>query len=77
MAFSKRWAGHHREESEAKSFLDEFFTVFGRDRMAIDAIHEYRVERPNQGEGKIDLLWPGRLLVEMKTTGRDLSNTTG
>lgn len=77
LAFSKRWKGHQREEADAKSFLDEFFDIFGRDRRAIDAIHEYRVERADQGEGRIDLLWPGKLLVEMKSTGRDLSTEKG
>lgn len=73
LAFAKRWAGPQREESEAKTFLDEFFEVFGRDRRAVDARHEFRVEREGQAEARIDLLWPGKLLVEMKTTGRDLS----
>jgi len=77
LAFAKRWKGPQREEADAKSFLDEFFDVFGRDRRAIDAVHEYRVERPDQGEGRIDLLWPGKLLVEMKSTGRDLSDQKG
>lgn len=77
LAFAKRWQGPQREEADAKSFLDEFFDVFGRDRRAIDAVHEYRVERPDQGEGRIDLLWPGKLLVEMKSTGRDLSAEKG
>ncbi|MDR0353232.1 MAG: hypothetical protein LBI02_07770, partial [Opitutaceae bacterium] len=73
LAFARRWAGPQREEAEAKSFLDEFFGVFGRDRHAVDAVHEYRVERPERGEGRIDLLWPGKLLVEMKSTGHDLA----
>jgi len=73
-AFAKRYAGPQREESEAKSFLDDFFTIFGRDRHAIDAVHEYRVPRPDRGDGRIDLLWPGKLLVEMKSTGRDLDD---
>jgi hypothetical protein len=30
-AFARRWSGQQREEQEAKSFLDEFFGVFGRD----------------------------------------------
>lgn len=77
LAFAKRWRGPQREEADAKSFLDEFFDIFGRDRRAIDAVHEYRVERPDQGEGRIDLLWPGKLLVEMKSTGRDLSAEKG
>lgn len=77
LTFAKRWKGPQREEADAKSFLDEFFDVFGRDRRAIDAVHEYRVERPEKGEGRIDLLWPGKLLVEMKSTGRDLSTEKG
>lgn len=77
LTFSKRWKGHQREEADAKSFLDEFFDIFGRNRRAIDAVHEYRVERLDQGEGRIDLLWPGKLLVEMKSTGRDLSTGKG
>ncbi|MBK9991006.1 MAG: class I SAM-dependent DNA methyltransferase [Verrucomicrobia bacterium] len=77
LAFTKRFQGHQREESEAKTFLDQFFEIFGRDRHAVDAIHEYRVERPERGEGRIDLLWPGKLLVEMKSTGRDLSMEKG
>ena len=77
LVFAKRWKGPQREEADAKSFLDEFFDIFGRDRHAVDAIHEYRVERPERGEGRIDLLWPGKLLVEMKSTGRDLSTAKG
>ena len=32
LAFAKTWAGPQREEAEAKTFLDQFFAVFGRDR---------------------------------------------
>lgn len=76
-AFAKTWTGPQREEAEAKTFLDQFFAIFGRDRRAIDARHEFRVEREGQGEARIDLLWPGKLLVEMKSTGRDLSAAKG
>jgi hypothetical protein len=77
LAFAHRWSGPQREEAEAKTFLDEFFTVFGRDRRAVDARFEHRVEREARGEGRIDLFWPGKLVVEMKSTGRDLSADTG
>jgi hypothetical protein len=73
LAFAKRWAGPQREEAETKTFLDEFFEVFGRDRRAVDARFEHRVEREARGEGRIDLFWPGKLVVEMKSTGRDLA----
>ncbi|MBI2518564.1 MAG: class I SAM-dependent DNA methyltransferase [Opitutae bacterium] len=77
LAFAKSWAGPQREEAEAKTFLDQFFAIFGRDRRAVDARHEHRIEREGQGEGRIDLLWPGKLIVEMKSTGRDLSAAKG
>lgn len=51
LSFAKRWAGPQREEAEAKTFLDEFFEIFGRDRRAVDAHFEHRVERSNRGEG--------------------------
>ncbi len=74
LAFAQRWKGPQREESNAKSFLDGFFSVFGRDRLKVDAEHEHRVEREGRREGRIDLFWSGRLIVEMKTTGKDLSD---
>ncbi|MBL9187631.1 MAG: class I SAM-dependent DNA methyltransferase [Opitutaceae bacterium] len=77
LAFAKAWAGPQREEAEAKTFLDQFFAVFGRDRRSVDAHFEHRVEREARGEGRIDLFWPGKLLVEMKSTGRDLSTGKG
>jgi hypothetical protein len=77
LAFAKRWAGPQREEADAKTFIDEFFAVFGRDRRNVDAIFEHRVEREERGEGRIDLFWPGKLVVEMKSTGRDLSSEKG
>ncbi len=77
LAFSKRWAGPQSEEAEAKTFLDEFFAVFGRNRRDVDAEFEYRVDRPGQAPGRVDLFWPGKLVIEMKSTGRDLSNAKG
>ncbi len=72
LAFSKRWDGPHGEEADAKSFLDEFFRIFGRERRQIDARFEHAVPREGRGDGYIDLFWPGRFLVEMKSTGKDL-----
>jgi len=74
LVFAKRWQGPRSEQSDAKTFLDEFFAVFGRDRHAIDAHHEYRIERSDRAPARADLLWPGKLLVEMKSTGRDLAD---
>jgi hypothetical protein len=72
LAFAQRWAGPHREKSEAQTFLNEFFEVFGRDRRAVDARFEHPVEREGRGAGSVDLFWPGKFVVEMKSTGHDL-----
>ena len=77
LAFAKNWAGPQREKSEAQTFLNEFFAVFGRDRRSVDASFEHQVERDDRGEGRIDLFWSGKFLVEMKSTGRDLSDAKG
>jgi hypothetical protein len=77
LAFAKSWAGPQREEADAKTFLDAFFDIFGRDRRSVDAEFEHRIEREDRGEGRIDLFWPGKLVVEMKSTGKDLSDAKG
>lgn len=77
LAFANSWAGPQREKAEAKTFLDNFFEIFGRDRRRVDAKFEHPVERENRGEGYIDLFWPGKLVVEMKSTGKDLSTDKG
>jgi len=69
-AFSKRWADAGNEESEAKPFLIDFFEVFGITNKRV-ASFEHAV-RKFDGRGRIDLFWPGILLVEMKSRGRDL-----
>jgi hypothetical protein len=69
-AFSKRWADAGNEESEAKPFLIDFFEVFGITNKRV-ANFEHAV-RKFDGRGRIDLFWPGILLVEMKSRGRDL-----
>ena len=53
LAFATAWAGPQREETEAKSFLDQFFVIFGRERRAVDDRFEHRVERAARGEGRI------------------------
>lgn len=71
IAFSKEWEGEQREEAEAKPFLIDFFNVFGISRKRL-ATFEERVKKLNESDGYIDLLWKGMLLVEMKSTGKDL-----
>ncbi len=70
-AFAKEWADESREDSEAKSFWDAFFDVFGISRRRV-ASFETPVRKDDGKGGYIDLLWKGVLLVEHKSRGRDL-----
>ncbi|MBP6235771.1 MAG: class I SAM-dependent DNA methyltransferase [Saprospiraceae bacterium] len=69
--FSKEWEDTTSEDAEAKSFLDAFFEVFGIPRKKIGTF-EHRIKKLDEGDGYIDMLWKGHILVEMKSRGKDL-----
>lgn len=69
--FSQEWADTTREEADAKPFLDAFFNVFGITRKRVGTF-EHRVKKLNDGDGYIDMLWKGVILIEMKSRGKDL-----
>jgi len=71
LAFSKHWADASNEEGEAKPFLIAFFEIFGITDKRV-ASFEHAVKKFGGDRGRIDLFWPGILLVEMKSRGRDL-----
>ncbi len=71
VAFTKEWETETDERGEAKSFWDAFFLVFGIQRRRV-ATFEKRVRKSEGGEGFIDLLWKGTILVEHKSRGKDL-----
>ena len=68
--FSARHRGDSYEMGESQTFLNDLFRVFGRDRKAVGARFEERVG--GTGRGRMDLIWPGTLLVEMKSACRDV-----
>ena len=71
IAFSKEWKGETREEAEAKSFWDAFFHVFGVQRRTVASFEE-PVKKLTGDWAYIDLFWPGTLLAEHKSAGKDL-----
>ena len=64
------------EKGETQSFYDEFFQVFGRRRHTV-ARFEHHVAKLDNSSGYIDLFWPGELIVEQKSAGRDLDRAYG
>ena len=71
IAFSKEWKGETREDAEAKSFRDALFHVFGTQRRTVASLEE-PVKKLSGDWAYIDLFWPGTLLAEHKSAGRDL-----
>ncbi len=71
VAFSKEWENEYNEDAEAKTFWDSFFNVFGINRRRVAAFELY-VQKLNNKQGYVDLFWPGMLLVEHKSKGKDL-----
>lgn len=71
MAFSARWRNDSNEAAEAKSFLNDFFYVFGVDRKRV-ATFEEKVPMGNGRNGYMDLIWKGVILIEMKSKGKSL-----
>lgn len=72
--FATRWEGTSDENAESQSFWNEFLGIFGIDRKRV-ATFEARARRESTGgRGRIDLLWPGTLVAEHKSAGKDLAS---
>ena len=75
LTFSRTWADAANEKSEAKPFWIDFFEIFGITNKRV-ASFEHAVQklpgRDARFDGYIDLFWPGMLLVEHKSRGKDL-----
>ena len=70
--FAARWADETDENAGAQSFWNEFLAIFGVDRKRV-AVFEKRAERLSTGgRGRIDVFWPGVLIAEHKSAGKDL-----
>ncbi len=69
--FSKEWEDAEKENAEAQSFWIEFFNVFGISQRRVSSF-EHSVKKLGNKDGRIDLFWKGRLIIEHKSKGKDL-----
>lgn len=75
LAFSRDWADAKDERGEAQRFWVDFFEIFGFTRKRVYSFEHAIARQGNSYKGNrgwIDLLWPGVLLVEHKSKGKDL-----
>jgi hypothetical protein len=70
-AFAADHADDRNEIADTQTFYNDFFRIFDIDRKRV-ATYERSAERINRAKGRIDLFWPGTLIVEQKSLGRDL-----
>ena len=76
LAFSKDWASAKDEKSEAQRFWIAFFDIFGFTKQRVFAFEHAIIKQGDAYKGNhgwIDLLWPGVLLVEHKSLGKNLN----
>ena len=71
LLFSKTWADACNEDSQAKPFWIDFFEIFGITNKRV-ATFELNVKKLGGAQGFVDLFWPGVLLVEHKSRGKNL-----
>lgn len=73
--FAEDWKDAHYEKGHTQTFYNEFFEVFGHRRRNV-ALYEKKVEMVGRSHGFIDLFWPGMLVVEQKSAGRNLESAS-
>jgi hypothetical protein len=71
--FAAKFSKARNERSEAQTFWNAFFEVFGVARRSV-AVYESQVKKLNKHTGFMDLFWPGMLLVEHKSRGEPLDS---
>jgi hypothetical protein len=71
LLFSNTWADACNEDSQAKPFWIDFFEIFGITNKRV-ATFELHVKKLGGAQGFVDLFWPGVLLVEHKSRGKNL-----
>lgn len=74
-AFAVEWKGVASEKSEAKSFWDAFFNIFGIPRRQVASFEE-PVKAIKGRYHFIDIFWPGKMLVEHKSAGKNLDKAS-
>lgn len=71
--FASRWEGTSDENAESQTFWNEFLGIFGIDRKRVARFEAQARRESTGGRGRIDLLWPGTLVAEQKSAGKDLA----
>lgn len=74
--FASKWQGETYEKGESQSFWSDFLNIYGIDRRRHGAFFEYAIKKGSGAQGFIDMFWPGKLLAEQKSAGKDMSKAS-
>ncbi len=69
--FAVRFKDAKKEESYKQTFWNEFMAMFGIDAIQVGMYEQFVRKLGNQG-GEIDYFWPGKVIIEHKSAGKDL-----
>jgi hypothetical protein len=73
-AFVASHQGDSDENKHTHTFWNDFFfEIFGVKRERV-AVYEQSVDRIKGTKGRIDVFWPGELIIEQKSLGKDLQD---
>jgi len=71
--FALRFKDAKKEASYKQIFWSEFLQMFGVDVIQVGAF-EYYVKKLGVKTGEIDYFWPGKVIIEHKSSGKDLDD---
>lgn len=71
--FATRWKGTTQENANTQLFWAEFLAVFGVDHKRTVLFERHATRLSTGGKGRIDVFWPGEMVVEQKSGGKDLA----
>ena len=61
------------ERSEAQEYWIGFFKIFGIEKRRTKITFEYAINKIDGNKGFIDCFWPGLLIIEHKSLGKNLN----
>lgn len=73
VTFATRWKDETSERGQSQSFWTEFLDIYGVDRKRVAAFEQLAKRTSTGNYGFIDLYWPGVLIAEQKSAGKDLA----
>lgn len=69
--FSLRFKNAEKEESYKQLFWNEFLAMFGIDSIQVGMFEQF-VRKLGDSAGEIDYFWPGKVIIEHKSAGKNL-----